>query len=58
MNFLIVNKQECLDDIFAFLSRLLSVGLMVEGISLNLVWHRKLSLRVYPILAGKLASEH
>lgn len=42
MNFLIVKKKknECLDDIFVFLSRLLSLRQMLEDILLDLAWNR------------------
>lgn len=45
-------KKECLDDIFVFLSKRLSLRWMLEDILLlDLVWNRKLLVIVSQILA-------
>ena len=48
---IVKEKNECLDDTFVFLSRLLPLRLMRGDILLDLVWNRKLLLIVYQILA-------
>lgn len=48
---IVKEKNECLDDTFVFLSRLLPLRLMLGDILLDLVWNRKLLLIVYQILA-------
>lgn len=56
MNFLIIKKKknECLDDVFVFLSSLLSLRLMLKDLLLDPGWNRKLLLIVYQILKACL----